>query len=211
MDTLNFILKKYNVTYQPIVPLMCTRWGSLGKLFRQLGFKLGVEVGVERGRFSKHLCLSIPNLKLYCVDAWQVYEDYRVHVNQERLDNFFLETKERLKPFNAHLIRDWSMSAVRRFADNSLDFVFIDAAHDYKHVKEDIWEWHKKVRPGGIVSGHDYFDGVYGDAGMPKTVYGVKTAVNEWVAREKLQPLFIMNKKINADTTQFDSWFYVKI
>jgi hypothetical protein len=36
-----------------------------------------------------------------------------------------------------------------------LDFVFIDAAHDYNSVAEDIRMWHSKVNPGGFLIGHD--------------------------------------------------------
>lgn len=49
-----------------------------------------------------------------------------------------------------------SVDAAATFADGSLDFVFIDAAHDYKSVCEDIAAWTPKVRPGGIIAGHDY-------------------------------------------------------
>ena len=49
------------------------------------------------------------------------------------------------------------MDAVVDVADESLDFVFIDADHKYVSVCEDIREWSKKVRIGGIVSGHDYY------------------------------------------------------
>ena len=40
--------------------------------------------------------------------------------------------------------------------DNCLDFVFIDASHDYQSVVQDIQAWLPKVKPGGILAGHDY-------------------------------------------------------
>ena len=40
--------------------------------------------------------------------------------------------------------------------DKSLDFVFIDADHSYSGCLADIKAWTPKVRPGGMVSGHDY-------------------------------------------------------
>ena len=49
------------------------------------------------------------------------------------------------------------MEAINDFKDGSLDFVYIDANHLLRYVIEDICEWSKKVRRGGIVSGHDYF------------------------------------------------------
>jgi glycosyltransferase involved in cell wall biosynthesis len=42
------------------------------------------------------------------------------------------------------------------FADDSIDFAFIDAAHDYHNVRTDLQAWWPKVRPGGMLAGHDY-------------------------------------------------------
>lgn len=42
------------------------------------------------------------------------------------------------------------------FSDNSIDFIYIDALHDYESVKKDLHGWYPKVKKGGILSGHDY-------------------------------------------------------
>jgi hypothetical protein len=41
-------------------------------------------------------------------------------------------------------------------ANNSADMVFIDADHRYSGIKKDIETWYPKVRPGGILCGHDF-------------------------------------------------------
>jgi len=53
------------------------------------------------------------------------------------------------------------------FEDNSLDLVYIDAAHDYENVKKDISFWLPKIRLNGIIAGHDI------------TIPGVSQAVTE--------------------------------
>lgn len=52
---------------------------------------------------------------------------------------FCRETQQRLSRFGerANLIRDTSEVASQQFADNCLDFVFIDAQHHYDVVLED--------------------------------------------------------------------------
>ena len=49
-----------------------------------------------------------------------------------------------------------SAASAERFADGSCDFVFIDAAHDHDSVVRDILAWIPKIRPGGLMAGHDY-------------------------------------------------------
>lgn len=51
-----------------------------------------------------------------------------------------------------------SATAGVNFENNSCDAVFIDAAHDYESVIEDIAAWMCCVKPGGILAGHDYRD-----------------------------------------------------
>jgi len=48
------------------------------------------------------------------------------------------------------------MDAVKDFKNESIDFVYIDGNHGFKFVTEDICEWSKKVRKGGVIAGHDY-------------------------------------------------------
>ncbi len=50
----------------------------------------------------------------------------------------------------------FSHEAAQHVPDGTLDFIFIDANHDYEYVKQDLEVWAPKVRPGGIFSGHDY-------------------------------------------------------
>lgn len=54
------------------------------------------------------------------------------------------------------LIISDSVSAARLFSDASLDWVHLDARHDYLSVKTDIEAWLPKVKVGGWLSGDDY-------------------------------------------------------
>ena len=94
------------------------------------------------------------------------------------------------------------MDAVKDFADGSLDFVYIDGHHGFKYVAEDIWEWHKKVKKGGIVAGHDYFT-LNKDPRHPYCNH-VKEVVDAYVKAFRIDNLEIMSDK-------YHSWmFHVK-
>lgn len=123
---------------------------DLAKLFTGTG----VEVGTEQGEFAEVICQTAD--KLYCVDKWQAYRGYRDHTRNGKLQTFYETTVARLAPYNVELLRMSSEQAVHRFEDESLDFVYIDANHALEYAFWDIISWTRKVRPGGIVAGHDY-------------------------------------------------------
>lgn len=192
MDPVEFIINRFKVdrltTPKPPYFLRISREHGFPELLRDLGYKVGAEIGVERGLFSERLCKVIPGLKLYSIDAWSPYRDYRIHVSREKLDGFYEVAKERLAPYNATLIREFSTKAAEKFEDGSLDFVYIDANHDFSHVTEDINAWARKVRPGGIVSGHDYLrkrSGLY--------ICHVKDVVQAWAYSHSVDPWFVVS------------------
>ena len=49
-----------------------------------------------------------------------------------------------------------SLAASRLFGDASIDWVHLDAGHDYASVKADIQAWLPKVKRSGWLSGDDY-------------------------------------------------------
>lgn len=51
-----------------------------------------------------------------------------------------------------------STAAAHLFAAASVDWVHLDARHDYASVCSDIEAWLPKVRPGGWLSGDDYHE-----------------------------------------------------
>ena len=207
IDTLDFILDKYNIGDQKFpVNLPYKRWDRIPKLIRELGFAAGAEIGVKKGRFARNICRYNPQLSLYGVDVWEIYQDYDglPLVNQEIMLSYYGKAQEILKPYKVKLIKAFSMDAVREFADESLDFVYIDANHKYEYCVEDIREWSRKVRKGGLVAGHDYYNGLRADFGGMQTNYGIKRAVDEWVEKNSIKYLFILAGD------EMPTWMYVK-
>lgn len=212
-ETLDWIKNKFEVDItQPLVEIPNTDREVLANMFRILKFTKGVEIGVERGLYSEVLCKNNPDLHLFSVDAWTAYKEYRDHVTQDKLDDIYEEAKERLKPYHAELVKGFSMDVVKSFPDNYFDFVYIDGNHEYQHVVDDIVQWTKKVRAGGIVAGHDY---IRRKATHKKQEYlmHVIPAVHGYVDAYQIKPLFILGRKAKVEGELRDSprsWFFVK-
>jgi predicted O-methyltransferase YrrM len=157
MNTLIHIRQKYCIpSGQSPIYIEDFRREHLGAISKELGFTLGAEIGVLQGRFSIQLCLANPNLHLLCIDPYVQYEDYTDETGNAMSDFYYHACLENLKNHNCEIIREFSLEAVKKIPNNSLDFVFIDGNHAFDHVVNDLTQWSKKVKIGGIISGHDY-------------------------------------------------------
>jgi len=164
----------------------------------QLFSGVGVEVGVAEGEFAETILQLGKVSKLYGVDPFKPLEGYRDYVFEKTFQRLYDTTMRTLMPYtNWMLIQETSMEAVKHFDDNSLDFVYIDADHSYEHVLQDITEWAKKVKPGGIVSGDDYVRRKGQDQ-----YYNVVDAVDKYVADNNLDLTIYGNGRSN--------WMFIK-
>lgn len=211
MDTLQFITKKFNLDLNQNSPIEIpnTNRETLAELFGELGFKVGAEIGTEQGMYAEVLCRFNPEVKLFCIDPWQTYQGYREHVTQTKLNDFYEITKNRLARYNFELIRKFSIDAAKDFPDNYLDFVYIDANHEYRHVVDDLSEWTPKVRKGGIVSGHDFIRRKNNDKQLMHVVHAVIGYTESYF----IKPWFVMGRKNAKEGELRDkprSWFWIK-
>jgi len=119
----------------------------LADLLKNINPTLGCEVGVRNGRTTFHLLDAFPNLTMYAID-YDIKLFYK--------DTAILKYGGRLKPIQGH-----SHNVHGNIPNNSLDFVFIDASHDYNSVYKDINYYKPKLKPNGWLCGHDMdFPGV---------------------------------------------------
>jgi Methyltransferase domain len=128
-----------------------------------------VEVGAWKGRSAAFMAVEIVNsgkkIEFHVVD-WFKGSDEAEHrtnpaVREGRLREEFEENIRTVAGvLQVHAMS--SLAAAALFANESLDFVFIDASHDYASVHADILAWLPKVRTGGVLAGDDYgvFPGV---------------------------------------------------
>jgi predicted O-methyltransferase YrrM len=110
-----------------------------------------VELGVMAGRNSQDIfnVLNGDISRLYLIDSWKL--SYRPEMHDRLVD-----TAKRFEnnPY-VTIIKQDSTNCLELFNDNSLDYVYIDDAHNYAHVLSEIKSWYLKVKKGGMLSGHD--------------------------------------------------------
>jgi len=128
-----------------------------------------VEVGVLEGLSLSHLILKvIESGKDISITA----VDWFCEQSGGSLINFISNMKLVRNKFD--LIIDFSINASHEFKDKSLDFVFIDASHDYENVKADILAWIPKIKEGGVIAGHDYVEDYSGVMKAVDEIFGDK-------------------------------------
>lgn len=150
------------------------------------------EVGSFRGKSLCSIAPTIKKKKLQVV-AVDLFDNVTYTYNEGNvldhktgmLDDF----KKNIDAFGltpyVEVVQWSSVLSAQYFKDNFFSFVFIDAAHDYESVKEDIDAWWPKVEKGGILSGHDYgepWPGVCKAVSGKFDIYHVKNEI--WSVRK---------------------------
>ena len=141
----------------------CTRM-DFPQFLVEWGCKVGAEIGVYKGEFTEQFCKA--GLGMYAIDPWIAFPGQgRTQQVQERQDFLFSHACRTLAPYGmgpgSGVFRMTSMEAIEDFSDGSLDFVYIDGDHSFRHIAADICEWEKK------------------GAAPPKSVAGARFGIRE--------------------------------
>lgn len=167
-------------------------WANrLLNMIKPEGPLIGVEVGLWKADFAYSILESNSRLSWIAVDPYAPYG--RKRRTQPEWDDIHRRVMGKMAPFGDRfkLIRKMSRDAIHDIPDG-VDFVFIDGNHDFDVVYDDILEYERKVRVGGILAGHDY-------------IQRVKKAVDRYVED--------FNRSLQIDTS-FDRfgvfWWEVK-
>ena len=121
----------------------------------------GVELGVQRGVFARATLSGWPSCARYVlVDLWAPLENYvdQANVGMAEQNAIMAEALAATAPWAGavEVCRNLTTRCAPRFADESFDFVYVDARHDRLGVSEDLEAWWPKARRGGLVCGHDF-------------------------------------------------------
>lgn len=149
---------------------------------------VGAEIGVFAGEMSAALLRGLPSLQLDMVDSWEgkgaSYEgdsgDWHALLTQSAQDSFKQAAIDRTSfAQDRRSIIQQRSEAAAAASTRVYDFVFIDADHSYEGCAADIRAWAGKVRPGGLLCGHDYENERF-------QKFGVTRAVDDFVKSQGL-------------------------
>jgi len=179
-----------------------------------------VEVGVKEGHHSLSILSKWKGKKLHMVDPW-VNQDKKTYVDISNADDQtqeyrFQELKRKLElnyrgRYKLH--RGYSVPVSNTFNDSSLDFVYIDARHDYEGVLEDCEAWWPKLRVGGLMAGHDFVP----DGDIREGRFGVQKAVKEFSNKVGVEIQTIASKNLDTGRKEpqhldggWTTWYFHK-
>jgi Methyltransferase domain len=150
------ILHRYVKPFPPI-----SSRNDLAKFLESEKLKVGAELGVQSGYFALTMLNNWPTCtKYYLVDVWRQLANYVDFSNVEDAsqETLYEQTKNALKKWEnkTTFLRMLTSEAVKYIDNYSLDFLYIDARHDYCGTKTDLELYWPKLRPGGILAGHDF-------------------------------------------------------
>jgi hypothetical protein len=118
----------------------------------EIGSYAGESTMIMAGKFASAQLWAIdPWGSGYCCDKGELSYNEEPTAVESRFDENTASIKNRLTKFKGK-----SLDAAVRIPDGSLDVVYIDGCHEYACVVDDIKAWLPKVRPGGVLCGHDY-------------------------------------------------------
>lgn len=209
-QTLAYLVRRFGLERLPRqMPVEVTGFGRgcLARIFAELGYTEGVEVGVKEGEYSEILLAANPALHLRSVDPWLVRDGYRDGRDQAIFDGYEAKARVTLGKYpGSEIVKGFSVDVARSLPDGVVDFVYIDGHHSFQAATNDIAEWLPKIRPGGIIAGHDYarFRGGFDNK--------AKEVVDAWTAAYGVRPWFVLGRKDKREgeiRDQHRSWLWV--
>lgn len=159
--------------------------GEFGRLLNHHGCRIGAELGVAKGSFSKCLLDRSDLSLLVSIDRWSDHHNDREY--RQVLDLLCGYSHRSM------VLRLTFEDALPLFPDGFFDFLYIDGyAHTGQEGGKTLRDWWLKLKTGGIYAGHDY------STAYPPTM----RAVDDFVADHGLE--------LHTTREQLASWWVVK-
>lgn len=164
---------------------------------------IGAEIGVAQGNFSKVLLDRAAPRELHLIDPWSHQEsdiigggdllarvardpDAYLHppAPSRQGEEMFRSVQERFSSDpRVRLHRRFSYRIAPTFPASFFDFIYVDGNHTYEFVLRDLLDFAPRMKPGGLILGHDFFHNGFAD----RENYGVMPAVQTFLKRTGYQ------------------------
>lgn len=147
----------------------------------------GIEIGVLGGDWSQHLLEITQPKELILADTFNS-NDYP-HKNRFTKSNheFYIKSKFEILGDKVKVMRGLSWDILSVFPESYFDWIYVDAAHDYKSVKKDLAECIRVLKPDGYLVMNDYI--MYDH--FAKEEYGVVQATNEFMLEHNFEMVYL--------------------
>lgn len=155
------------------------------------------EIGVDEGKFSQLIHKKVKPKKIHLIDMWG---SDRFHDGKfEAVKNYFAEEIEK---GTVQIHKTMSTKAALDFEDAYFDWIYIDTDHSYETTRDELQLYAPKMKPGGIMAGHDYRMGNW----VSMYRYGVIEAVHEFCVTHNWELIYL-----TAEPTESQSFAIRKI
>lgn len=162
-----------------------------------------MEIGVDKGLFSRNILDILEPKKLVLVDPFNTLTDpisqaefYPLfdHRTVYSTDASLMSVNDLMSDEIANgkvvIDKNLSVDAVKNYKDKTFDFIYIDACHIYESVLWDMENYFPKLKKGGLLCGHDYFN---------HPGFGVIRAVNEFCEKYDYQIIILCEESACGD------------
>ena len=140
------------------------------------------EIGVDRGAFSRRILDTAAPAQLTLVDVW---DSERYHGGL--FDHVAATFSAEIAAGQVEIHRDLSVAAAGAFADATFDWIYVDTDHSYETTRAELAAYAPKVKPGGVIAGHDYIVGNWTSGYR----YGVMEAVHEFCVADGWELVYL--------------------
>lgn len=172
---------------------------------------VGAEIGVAEGNFSAAILETVEPRELHLIDPWShlerggdLLEGQNVLSDADEAgaggagpdapprnlqgDDLYANVAARFEgDARVRLHRQYSYKAAAGFEDGMFDFVYLDGNHNYEFVLRDLEDFGAKLKPGGLLFGHDFFENAF----AREEHYGVVEAVGTFLKRSDFRFLML--------------------
>jgi hypothetical protein len=147
---------------------------------------VAAEIGVSRGSFTAAIMKANRPHKLHLIDVW-ASERYNQSLRQQVEHTYAAE----IAAGSVELNLGYSTEVGRTLPNAYFDWIYIDTDHSYPTTRDELAVFESKMKPGGIIAGHDY---VLGNWRGPLK-FGVIEAVHEFCIAHDWELLYVTTEQ----------------